>query len=133
MPVHGPGGAASATAGPPNRRRLAVRLIAIGALVLAAFFAYVPVKRAFTTVSTDDAYVNGHVTFVAPRVAGQVARCWWMTTTMCTRAILLVQLDREPFQVQVNIAEAAVVAAQADLIVADDQTRSLKGRHAAAV
>ena len=24
------------------------------------------------SVSTDDAYVNGHVTFVAPRVAGQI-------------------------------------------------------------
>src|SRR6266513_3160104 len=30
--------------------------------------------RALTTVSTDDAYVNGHVTMVAPRVVGQVAR-----------------------------------------------------------
>jgi multidrug resistance efflux pump len=28
------------------------------------------------TVSTDDAYVNGHVTFVAPRVPGQVSRVW---------------------------------------------------------
>ncbi len=28
----------------------------------------------FRTVSTDDAYVNGHVTFVAPRVPGQVVR-----------------------------------------------------------
>ena len=29
---------------------------------------------AWQTVSTDDAYVNGHVTFVAPRIAGQIAR-----------------------------------------------------------
>ena len=28
------------------------------------------VKTALNTISTDDAYVNGHVTFVAPRVAG---------------------------------------------------------------
>ena len=30
------------------------------------------VRTALNTVSTDDAYVNGHVTFVAPRVAGYV-------------------------------------------------------------
>src|SRR4051794_17728524 len=28
--------------------------------------------RSLSTVSTDDAYVNGHVTLVAPRVTGQV-------------------------------------------------------------
>ena len=32
------------------------------------------IVNALNTVSTDDAYVNGHVTFVAPRVAGQVVR-----------------------------------------------------------
>ena len=32
------------------------------------------VIRAFSTVSTDDAYVNGYVTLVAPRVSGQVIR-----------------------------------------------------------
>ena len=32
------------------------------------------VETALNTVSTDDAYVNGHVTFVAPRVAGQVSQ-----------------------------------------------------------
>jgi membrane fusion protein (multidrug efflux system) len=40
--------------------------------------------KLLNTVSTDDAYVNGHVTFVAPRVSGQVlrvlpsrSRCRW--------------------------------------------------------
>ena len=32
--------------------------------------------NAFHTVSTDDAYVNGHVTYVAPRVPGQVVEYW---------------------------------------------------------
>src|SRR5262245_44450703 len=32
------------------------------------------VTTALNTVSTDDAYLNGHVTFVAPRVKGQVVR-----------------------------------------------------------
>src|SRR5215472_7458964 len=54
-------------------RRLWVWLL-VGLLVLTALgYYFTPsVVLAFTTISTDDAYVNGHVTFVAPRVAGKV-------------------------------------------------------------
>src|SRR5262245_13551429 len=47
---------------------------ALGGVVLAliGFFGAPWLIRTLNTVSTDDAYVNGHVTFVAPRVAGQV-------------------------------------------------------------
>ena len=45
-------------------------------LAVAAWFLVPWVITALNTVSTDDAYVNSHVTFVAPRVAGQVARSW---------------------------------------------------------
>jgi membrane fusion protein, multidrug efflux system len=59
---------------PRWKRRLAIGVVA--ALVLAAIWKYgVPwVQLTLNTVSTDDAYVNGHVTFVAARVSGQIAR-----------------------------------------------------------
>ena len=48
-------------------------LIAIAALVL--LFIIVPrIVQSWHTVSTDDAYVNSYVTFVAPRIIGQVTR-----------------------------------------------------------
>ena len=73
---------ASAQAAPimPARRRPRWRIrSAIGvlaALVLAAIWKFgVPwIELTLNTVSTDDAYVNGHVTFVAARVSGQIAR-----------------------------------------------------------
>ena len=57
---------------PVRRRRLLMG--ALGTLVLAAVLIFgIPwVQQALNTVSTDDAYVNGHVTFVAPRVPGEV-------------------------------------------------------------
>jgi membrane fusion protein (multidrug efflux system) len=76
------------------------------------------------TVSTDDAYVNGHVTFVAPRVAGQVARVLVDDNYRVKRGDILVQLDREPYQVQLAIRQAAVDTAKADLIAAEAQFRS---------
>ena len=78
------------------------------------------------TVSTDDAYVNGHVTFVAPRVAGQVSRVLVDDNYRVKRGDLLVQLDKEPYQVQVAIKRAAVGAAEADLTAAEAQMRGLE-------
>jgi len=75
-------------------------------------------------VSTDDAYVNGYVTFVAPRVTGQIARVLVDDNNRVHKGDLLVQLDPEPYQVQVTIAQAAVVAAQADLVATQAQVRS---------
>ncbi len=52
-------------------------LLWAGAVAGLAFGGYAlapTVKTMLNTVSTDDAYVNGYVTLVAPRVPGQVAR-----------------------------------------------------------
>lgn len=84
--------------------------------------------KSLNTVSTDDAYVNGHVTFVAPRVPGQVQAVLVDDNNRVRKGDLLVRLDREPYEVQVNIAQAAVTAAQADLVTAQAQARSTVGQ-----
>ena len=84
--------------------------------------------RSWQTVSTDDAYINSHVTFVAPRVAGQVTRVLVDDNNRVRKGDLLVQLDKEPYQVQVSIAEAAIAAAQSDLVAAQAQVRSTQGQ-----
>ena len=77
------------------------------------------------TVSTDDAYVNGHVTYVAPRVAGQVSRVLVDDNDRVKKGDLLVQLDKEPYQVQVDLKKAAVVNAEADVTAARAQVRGI--------
>jgi membrane fusion protein (multidrug efflux system) len=72
--------------------------------------------------------VNGHVTLVAPRVAGQVAKVLVDDNNRVRKGDLLVELDKEPFQVQLNIAQAAVDAAQADLVAAQAQVRSMEAQ-----
>jgi membrane fusion protein (multidrug efflux system) len=111
----------------PHHRpwKLMVAVVVVVVVVVAS----VPwLIKVFTTVSTDDAYVNGHVTFVAPRVAGQVARVLVDDNNRVHKGDLLVQLDPEPFQVQVNIAQSAVDAAQADLVAARAQVRGMEGQ-----
>src|SRR5262245_14210760 len=111
------------------RKTNALRWIIIGVVALLALIVGIPwVIQVLNTVSTDDAYVNGHVTFVAARVSGQVARVLVDDNNRVHKGDLLVQLDKEPFQVQVNIAQAAVDAAQADLVATQAQTRAVEGQ-----
>lgn len=116
------------------RDRLPMRLrpwawplaLAAGAMIL--LLAIPPVWRALRTVSTNDAYVDGHVTFVAPRVGGQVERVLVDDNNRVRKGDVLVALDKEPYQVKVGIAEAMVESARADLAAARAQTRGLEGK-----
>jgi membrane fusion protein (multidrug efflux system) len=109
-------------------RRWVLGAVGVLALLLILFEGVPWLRNALRTVSTDDAYVNGHVTFVAPRVSGQVTRVLVDDNNRVRTGDLLVQLDKEPFQVQVDIAQAAVDAAQADLLAAEAQTRGVEGQ-----
>ena len=102
--------------------------IAGGALMILALIEGIPrVVTAVRTVSTDDAYVNGHVTFVAARVPGQVVRVLVDDNNRVHKGDLLVQLDKEPYQVQVDMAQAALGVAQANLVDAQAKAHGLAG------
>jgi membrane fusion protein, multidrug efflux system len=108
--------------------RWPLRIIGGVIAVIILIVAVVWIHNALNTVSTDDAYVNGHVTFVAPRVPGQVVRVLVDDNNRVHQGDLLVELDKEPYQVQVNIAQAAVAAAQADFVAAQAQVRGAEGQ-----
>jgi membrane fusion protein, multidrug efflux system len=115
----------SKPAGKRRRWRMAIGLLVI-ALVL--FLGVPRLIHAFNTVSTDDAYVNGYVTFVAPRVIGQVARVLVDDNNRVKKGDVLVELDPEPNQVEVAIRQAAVDTALANLTVAEASVRGLIGQ-----
>src|SRR5262249_5053165 len=95
------------------------------ALVVGGYVLVPWVDTALNTVSTDDAYVNSHVTMVAPRVSGEVAKVLVDDNMRVKKGDLLVQLDKEPFQVQVALKRAAVRTAEANLATAESKARSL--------
>jgi membrane fusion protein (multidrug efflux system) len=73
-----------------------------GAIVLAVAAYYLApwITTLIDTVSTDDAYVNGHLTFVAPQVSGQVTKVLVDDNYRVKKGDLLIQLDKEPYEVQ---------------------------------
>src|SRR5213078_3239633 len=106
---------------------LRTALVVVGVVVIV--FVIIPrIFHALHTVSTDDAYVNSYVTFVAPRVPGQVLRVLVDDNNRVKKGDVLVELDPEPFRVQVAIKQAAVDAAQANLVVAQATVRSQIGQ-----
>jgi membrane fusion protein (multidrug efflux system) len=109
-----------------RRRKLVIG--GVGAVVLAIVLGLgIPwTLEALSTVSTDDAYVNGHVTFVAARVRGQVARVLVDDNNRVRRGDLIVELDKEPYRTAVAVKKAAVDTAEADLKAATATVRSIE-------
>ena len=116
--------AASAPASPPSsdgdsgRRRKPPRhrLLAAGAAVLllvglVAGFLYF--RYAMSHESTEDAFIDGHIIAISPRVDGHVERVWVTDNQKVAAGDLLVQLDPRDFKAQLNAAKAALDAAEA--------------------
>jgi membrane fusion protein (multidrug efflux system) len=110
----------------PGKPWKKIVLVIVVALVLVKGVPWI--WHSLHTVSTDDAYVNSYATFVAPRVTGQVARVLVEDNNRVKKGDVLVELDPEPYRVQVAIKQAAVDAAQANLVVADATVRGQIGQ-----
>jgi membrane fusion protein, multidrug efflux system len=109
------------------RRTLLIGVL--GALIIAAGVYGIPwIRFALSTVSTDDAFVNGHVTFVAPRIRGQVSRVLVDDNNRVHKGDLLVELDKEPFRDAVAVRKAAVDTAEADLQAARATVRGIEAQ-----
>lgn len=116
---------------PPDRgrgrkRRLLFGVIGVAILIVVGVFGVPQIRLALDTVSTDDAYVNGHVTFVAPRVSGQISRVLVDDNNRVRKGDLLAQIDKEPFEIAVAQKKAAVDTAKADLQAATAGARGIE-------
>ncbi|MEA3102883.1 MAG: rane fusion protein multidrug efflux system [Caballeronia mineralivorans] len=117
---------------PVWKRRISRRTLligAVGAVVIGAAVFGVPwIRFVLSTVSTDDAFVNGHVTFVAPRVHGQVSRVLVDDNNRVHKGDILVELDKEPLRDAVAVKKAAVDTAAADLQAARATVRGIEAQ-----
>jgi membrane fusion protein (multidrug efflux system) len=111
-----------------TRRRMLLAGVLCAVVIAAAVYGIPWIRFVLSTVSTDDAFVNGHVTFVAPRVHGEVARVLVDDNNRVRKGDLLVELDKEPFRDAVAVKKAAVDTAQADLEAARATVRGIEAQ-----
>lgn len=113
-------------------RRVVIWVVVVVILTVAGWRLIPDAILAFKTTSTDDAYVNGHVTFVAPRVQGQVVRVLVDDNNVVRRGDLLARLDKQPHQAQVELRRAELSLAEAGIEQARARARSLEASGRAA-
>lgn len=104
-----------------NKKKVIGVLLCLGALViLAAGWAWV---RSSGETSTDNAYVRGDVTSLAPRVAGYVTAVEVGDNQTVRAGEILVRIDDRDYRARLAQAAANVEAAQARLTNVDAETQ----------
>jgi membrane fusion protein (multidrug efflux system) len=111
---------------PPPYKRPAV-IITVSAVLLVAIIAgFLYWLHARHFVSTDDAYIDGHIVQVAPQVPAQVIALHIDDNELVRQGDLLVELDPTDYQVALAQAQAQLAASGGRLSQAQAQLESAK-------
>ena len=94
-----------------HRSRL---LLGAAALVVCAL-CYWAISYASGHESTDDAFIDGHVISISPKVSGHIAKVYVSDNEMVKRGQLLLEIDRRDYSVRADLAKADLKAAFAEL------------------
>jgi membrane fusion protein (multidrug efflux system) len=101
---------------PPAKRRkkrgIVIALVLMVALVLVTIY-YLKFVEPYET--TDDAFIDGHVTLVSPRVPGLVTRLLVQDNQQVKTGDVLIELDSRDYEVRVAQARADLATAAAQL------------------
>ena len=104
------------TAGPRFSARRIQVLAAV--LVVGAVVAVLVWRHFSTRTSTDDAQIDAHITQIAARVGGTVARVAVTDNQSVSAGAVLIEIDPREYQIAVQRAEAELAAAQASAAAA---------------
>jgi membrane fusion protein, multidrug efflux system len=94
-------------------------IVGLLATLVAAYFAYELVSR--TIVYSRDGYVTSDIVFIAPQVAGPVAKLPLVDNQAVAAGQTLLQIDRQPFALAVDTMQADLGVANANLKKAHDE------------
>jgi membrane fusion protein (multidrug efflux system) len=107
-------------------------LILTAVVVVAAIGGLLYYLHARHFEETDDAFIEGHVTAVSPRIAGRVMEVHFNDNDEVTQGQLLVVLDPRDFAAALERAQAQLAQAQAEVLQAQAQAAQAKAQLAQA-
>lgn len=109
-----------------------VPLLLGGAGILAVLYAWQLPPFAGTAVTTENAYIRGQVTLIAPQLSGTVADVPVQDYQTVKKGDLLVRIDDRIYRQKLAQAEAALEGARANLAALEQKRRSAEAHSAAA-
>lgn len=126
------GNPAEKSAGGNGPRRRIMLFVVAGLLIIALAFGIPYVHHALTHESTDDAFVEGTVVSISPRVSGYVAEVPAGDNRWVNAGDILVILDPADFAARRDAAAAALEAARAAAVEASAQVKTAEAQASAA-
>jgi membrane fusion protein (multidrug efflux system) len=96
-----------------TRRRAIIASLVLVFLLTGFFFGARALVHAFTYESTDDAFVEGHIVAVSPKITGHVVKLHVADNQAVKKGDLLLEIDARDYEQQVKQAQAALDAAAA--------------------
>jgi membrane fusion protein (multidrug efflux system) len=90
-------------------------LIAGVILAVLLFFGISYLISSYTSESTDDAFITGHIVSIAPRIAGQVSAVHVLDNELVTNGELLVEIDPSDYQSTLEQKQAAQSSSESSL------------------
>ncbi len=103
-----------------NKKRVAVVLLIIFGIIAAiGIFIYVEYKK--THISTDDAFIDGNVHTIAPKIYGTVKAVYVSDNQFVSKGAPLALLDPVDYQVKTEEAQSGSAAQQGKVMEVDAQ------------
>jgi len=114
-----------------RHRRKILTGVVIGLVLLAAgIFYYLHFLVPF--ISTDDAFIDGYVTMISPRVPGQVSRLLVVDNQVVKEGDVLLEIDPRDYEARASQARADLAAARGQLDQSQAQVKVSEARVAQA-
>src|SRR5689334_12614307 len=110
-----PEGVDTSTRKRPLYRRPAFLIAAVIVLLIAALLGFRYWLYARSHESTDDAFIDAHITPVSPKVSGYIAKVHVQSNQQVKKGDLLVEIDPRDYESKLDQAKAALAAGEARL------------------
>lgn len=111
---------------PPVYKRPGVIIVVSAVLLIAIIGGIAYWLHARHYVSTDDAYIDGHVTQISPQIPARVLKLHIADNQFVQQGDLLIELDPTDYQVALEQAKAQALASQGRLAQAQAQIEAAK-------
>jgi membrane fusion protein (multidrug efflux system) len=105
----------------PQRRKIIVLILFCALVVGGALAVFWYLQYASTHISTDDAFVDGHVHVIAPKISGTIRGIMVKDNQRVARGDLLVEIDPIDYRVRVEDAASAFQAESARIMELNDR------------